>query len=68
MSKEKQIETTDWLTKGISKEQVEREKIAAILAQNFTINDERYDASDFEWAAHCLICAGYRLRSEDERR
>lgn len=41
----------------------ERYEIAEILAQNFRLNDEQYDASDFEWAAHCLLEAGYRKQS-----
>lgn len=32
MSKEKQIESTDWLTRGMSKEEVEREKQQAIMS------------------------------------
>lgn len=44
----------------------ERYEIAEILAQNFRLNDEQYDASDFEWAAHCLLEAGCRKQSEGE--
>lgn len=44
----------------------ERYEIAEILAQNFRLNDEQYDASDFEWAAHCLLEAGYRKQIESK--
>ena len=37
MSKEKQIETTDWLTRGISKEQLEREKQEAIMSADLEL-------------------------------
>jgi hypothetical protein len=47
MSKEKQIE-------------YERNEMAEIIAQNFRLNEERYNASEFEWSAHCLQMAGYR--------
>ncbi len=55
MSKEKQIE-------------YERNEIAKIIAHNFKYNDEKYDASDFEWSAHCVQMEGYRKQSEIELR
>ena len=51
MNKEKQIE-------------IERNEISEILAQNFDLNGEKWDASDFEWSAHCVQMAGYRKASE----
>lgn len=47
--------------------QIEREEIAEIIAQNFDLNGEKWDASDFEWAAHCVQMAGYRKASEVAR-
>ena len=38
----------------------ERNEIAQIIAENFRLNDEKYDASDFEWAAYQVQTAGYR--------
>ena len=52
MSKKKQIE-------------FERNEIAEIIAENFKPYDEKYDASDFEWSAHCLQMEGYHKRRED---
>jgi hypothetical protein len=52
MSKEKQIE-------------FERNEISEIIAKNFKLNDEQYDPSDFEWAAHQLQMEGYHKRRED---
>jgi hypothetical protein len=54
MSREKQIES-------------ERYEIAEIIAQNYRLNDEQYDASDFEWSAYCVQQAGYRKASEVAR-
>lgn len=51
--KEKQIEMERW-------------DIARILSQNFHINGEGWDDSDFEWAAHCLQVEGYRKQSDGE--
>lgn len=38
---------------------LERWDIAEILAENFVVNDKKYDDSDFEWAACQLQMAGY---------
>lgn len=48
--------------------QIEQERwdMAKIMADNFRINDEEWDDSDFEWAAHCLQAAGYHKQSEGE--
>lgn len=54
MSKEMQIETE------------ERWDLARIMAQNFHINGEGWDESDFEWTAHCVQMEGYRKQSEGE--
>lgn len=53
MEKEKQIE-------------FERNEIAQIIAENFRLNDEKYDASDFEWSAYCVQTAGYRKVEQGE--
>ena len=45
----------------------ERNEISEILAQNFELNGEKWDASDFEWSAHCVQMAGYRKASEVAR-
>lgn len=50
--------------------ELERWDIAKILADNFTINDEGFDESDFEWSASQLQEAGYHKQewiSVDER-
>ena len=39
--------------------ELERNEMSEILAQNFALNDEKFDASDFEWSAHCLQMAGF---------
>lgn len=39
--------------------ELERWDIAKILADNFTINGEGFDESDFEWSACQLQVAGY---------
>lgn len=44
--------------------QIEREEIAEIIAQNHNLNGEKWDASDYEWAAHCVQMAGYRKASD----
>lgn len=58
MNKDKQIEQ-------------ERYDMAKIMADNFHINGEKWDDSDFEWTAHCLQMEGYHKQSEwisvDER-
>ena len=42
----------------------ERWAIAKIMADNFHINGEGWDESDFEWTAHCLQMAGFHKQSE----
>lgn len=70
MSREKQnIKTTDWLTKGISKEQLEREKQEAIMSADleecfteFRSNGEIY--VDFDAMAEKLTDKGYRKATD----
>ena len=47
--------------------ELDRSEIADIIAQSFEPCDNKYDASDFEWSAHCLLQAGYSKRSEVAR-
>ena len=51
-------------TMSRDKQQIELERweMAESLAKNFHINGEGWDASDFEWAAHCQE-EGYRKAS-----
>lgn len=42
----------------------ERWDMAKIMADNFHINGEGWDDSDFEWTAHCLQAAGYHKQSD----
>jgi ferredoxin-like protein FixX len=42
----------------------ERWDMAKIMADNFHINGEKWDDSDFEWTAHCLQAAGYHKQSK----
>lgn len=46
----------------------ERNDIAKILAENFNLNDETWDASDFEWAACCLQMQGYHKHCKEGRK
>ena len=65
MSREKQIESTDWLTRGIPKEQLEREKQEAIMSAYL----EKYFAElsfDFDEIAEKMVSIGYRKQSEGE--
>lgn len=47
--------------------ELDRSEIADIIAQSFEPCGNKYDASDFEWSAHCLLQAGYRKQSEVAR-
>lgn len=65
----KQINEAISKGQAMSKEQMideERWAIAKIMADNFHINGERWDESDFEWTAHCLQMAGFHKQSEGE--
>lgn len=80
MSKKKIVKTTDWLTKGMSKEQLEREKREAIMSADLQlciVYDEwsarEYGTKDvdFDTTAAKMVAMGYRKKSEwisvDER-
>lgn len=45
----------------MSREKIEFERyeISEIIASSFDHNGEKWDASDFEWSAHCLQMAGF---------
>lgn len=43
----------------------ERNEISEILSKHFLLNDEKYDASDFEWAAYQLQLAGFHRQPKD---
>lgn len=55
MSRKKQIESTDWLTKGIPKEQLEREKQEAIMSADLEEchaefnNGAKYILTTMQW-------------------
>ena len=75
MSKEKQIESTDWLTRGISKEQLEREKREAIMSNDlqgcitydeWSVREYGIDSIDFDVTAEKMVAKGYRKQSEGE--
>lgn len=58
------------MMKPIGKEnpiEKERWEMADIMAKNFCIDGEEYDASDFEWTAHCLQQEGFGNKSEVAR-
>ena len=80
MSREKQIESTDWLTRGMSKEQLEREKREAIMSADlqgcitydeWSAREYGIDSIDFDTTAEKMVAKGYRKQSEwisvDER-
>ena len=65
MSKKKQIKSTDWLTRGIPKEQLERKKQEAIMSAYL----REYFAElsfDFDGIAEKMVAIGYRKQSEGE--
>ena len=45
----------------------ERYEISEIISNSFDHNGEKWDASDFEWSAHCVQVAGYRKSEEVAR-
>ena len=74
MSKEKQIKTTDWLTRGISKEQLEREKREAIMSADlqecmtydeWSAREYGADSIDFDTTVEKMVAKGYRKQSEN---
>ena len=69
----KQVKSTDWLTRGISKEQLERKKREGIMSADlqecfteFSTNGEIY--VDFDVTAEKMVAKGYRKQSEGEWR
>ena len=75
MSKEKQIKTTDWLTRGMSKEQLEREKREAIMSADlqecitydeWSAREYGIDSIDFDTTAEKMVAKGYRKQSVGE--
>ncbi len=73
MSKEKQIESTDWLTRGIPKEQLEREKREAIMSADlqgcitydeWSAREYGIESVDFDATAEKMVAKGYRKQSE----
>lgn len=77
MNKEKQIESIDWLTRGIPKEQLEREKREAIMAADlqgcitydeWSAREYGIESVDFDTTAEKMVAKGYRKQSEGEWR
>lgn len=72
MSEEKQIKSTDWLTRGMTKEQIEREKQEAIMAANLELchseicPDNMMDTDYFDKMAEKMVAIGYRKQREVE--
>lgn len=72
MSKEKQIESTDWLIRGIPKEQLEREKRAAIMSADLELCHTEFATgvgeiyTDYDATAQKLIAKGWSKQSEGE--
>ena len=70
MSKEKQIESTDWLIRGISKEQLEREKQEAIMSADLAMCHTEFATgvgeiyTDYDTTAQKMFAIGYRKQSE----
>ena len=70
MSKEKQIESTDWLTRGMTKEEVEREKQQAIMSVDLEMCHTEFVTgvgdiyTDYDETARKMFEKGYRRQSE----
>ena len=76
MSREKQIKSTDWLTRGVPKEQLEREKQEAIMSADLALCHTEFMSgvgeiyTDYDTTAQKMYNAGYRKQewiSVDER-
>lgn len=71
MSREKQIESTDWLTRDIPKEQLEREKEQAIMSADLELCHTEFMSgvgeiyTDYDTTAQKMIAKGYRKQSEN---
>ena len=68
---DKEIKTTDWLTRGIPKKQLEQEKQEAIMSADleeclteFSADDDIY--VDFDATAEKMFAKGYHKQSEGE--
>jgi hypothetical protein len=72
MSKEQQIESTDWLTRGISKEQLEREKQEAVMSADLAMCHTEFTTgvgeiyTDYDTTAQKMYAIGYRKQYECE--
>lgn len=70
MSREKQIESTDWLTRGMSKEQLEREKQKAIMSADLELCHTEFECgdgeiyTDYDAMAQKMFDKGYRKQSQ----
>ena len=60
----KNIKTTDWLTRGMTKEQIEREKQEAVMAADLELLSE--DSLSFDELAKKMLDEGYRKQIEGE--
>ena len=71
MSREKQIESTDWLTRDIPKEQLEREKQEAIMSADLELCHAEFISgiyTDYDTIAQKMFAKGWRKQSEGEWR
>lgn len=72
MRREKQIESTDWLTRGIPKEELEREKQEAIMSADLEICHTEFASgvgeiyTDYDTTAQKMFAKGYRKQSDGE--
>lgn len=72
MSKDKQIKSTDWLTRGIPEEQLEREKQEAIMSADLALCHTEFMSgvgkiyTDYDTTAQKMYNAGYRKKREGE--
>ena len=75
LKEKKDTKTTDWLTRGIPKEQLEREKQEAIMSaylqecityDEWSAKEYGNDAVDFDTTASKLIDKGYHKHTEAE--
>ena len=73
MSKEKQIESTDWLTRGIPEKQLEREIQEAIMSvdlqecityDEWSAREYGRESIDFGVTAEKMVAKGYHKQSE----
>ena len=69
MSREKQIESTDWLTRDIPKEQLEREKQEAIMSADLELCHAEFISgiyTDYDAIAQKMFAKGWRKQIEGE--